>query len=106
MSSNAKLNYLVDVVIGVAFILSALSGLILFVFPSGYQGGRNPYYGRTVLFLTTHAWSELHTWGSLAMIVGVGGHLLLHWRWMVCMTGKLLKGVLPAQPKAEACPIE
>ena len=106
MSSKTKLNYIVDVVIGLAFILSALSGLILFLVPSGYQGGRNPYYGQTVLFLTTHAWKDLHTWGSMAMIAGVGAHLLLHWRWIVCITGRLLKGLLPAKPQAEACPVE
>lgn len=106
MSSTAKLNYLVDVVIGLAFIMSALSGLILFFVPSGYQGGRNPYYGQSVLFLTTHAWNELHTWSSLAMIAGVGGHLLLHWRWMICMTGRLLRGALPTKAKAEVCPVE
>jgi hypothetical protein len=31
---------------------------------------------------------------------------LLHWRWMVCMTGKLIKDVLPAKTEAKACPIE
>jgi hypothetical protein len=31
---------------------------------------------------------------------------LLHWRWMVCMTGKLFKDLLPAKGKAEVCPIE
>ena len=54
MSKKAKLNYAVDVVIGLAFILSALSGLVLFFAPSGYQGGRNLYYLQSVLFLSTH----------------------------------------------------
>ena len=31
MSEKAKLNYAVDVVIGLAFILSALSGMVLFL---------------------------------------------------------------------------
>ncbi len=108
--SNAKLNYLVDVVIGVAFILSALSGMVLFFAPSGYQGGQNPYYGQQVLLLTTHTWGTLHTWGSIAMVAGVGAHLVLHWNWMVCMTKKILtrkRSVAPApQREPAACPVE
>ena len=106
MSKKAKLNYAVDVVIGLAFILSALSGLVLFFAPSGYQGGRNPYYLQPVLFLNTHIWGVLHTWGSIAMISGVGAHLVLHWNWMVCMTKKLLTGHRSARSQAQVCPIE
>ena len=106
MSTKGKINYAIDLVIGFAFILSALSGLVLFVAPSGYQGGRNPYYLETVLFLSTHDWSTVHTWGSLAMIAGVGAHLVLHWNWMVCMTKKLLVRKPASRPGPVACPIE
>jgi len=41
MSNRAKLNCAIDVVIGLTLALSALSGLVLFFVPSGYQGGRN-----------------------------------------------------------------
>ena len=79
MSSKAKLNYWIDMTIAVFFVLSALSGLVLFFFPSGYQGGRNPYYGQTVLLLTTQQWDTVHIWGSIGMIAGVGeGHASLY----------------------------
>ena len=87
--SKSKVYYFVDLAIAVAFVISALSGLVLFFAPSGYQGGRNPYYGQTVLWLSTHDWSTLHTWGSMAMIAGVGAHLALHWPWMLTMTRRL-----------------
>ena len=106
MSKKAKLNYAVDVVIGLAFILSAVSGLVLFFAPSGYQGGRNPYYLQSVLFLSTHTWDILHTWSSIAMISGVGAHLVLHWDWMVCMTKILLTGPRTVRSETQACPIE
>ena len=106
MSNKAKLNYAIDVVIGMAFILSALSGLVLFFVPSGYQGGRNLYYGSSVLFLSTHTWDTLHTWGSMAMISGVGAHLVMHWHWIVCVTRKMLRGKKRTQVAAAACPIE
>jgi hypothetical protein len=51
----------------------------------GYQGGRNPYYGQAVLYLTREGWNDIHVWGSLAMIAGIVVHLVLHWRWIVWM---------------------
>jgi hypothetical protein len=104
--SKAKLNYLVDVVIGLAFVLSALSGIVLFFAPSGYQGGRNPFYQQDVLLLSTHTWDTLHTWGSMAMIAGVGAHLAMHWNWMVCMTRKALTAKRSLGKEPAACPIE
>lgn len=106
MSKKATLNYWIDVAIGISFILSALSGLVLFFAPSGYQGGRNPYYLQTVLLLSTHTWDTLHTWGSIVMIAGVGAHLVLHWEWMVCMTRRLFMGAKPKASEPVACPIE
>ena len=106
MSKKAKLNYTIDVVIGLAFVLSALSGLVLFFAPSGYQGGRNLYYQQPVLFLNTQTWDVLHIWGSIAMISGVGAHLVLHWEWMVCMTKKLLAGPKPVRTETATCPID
>ena len=103
MSSKAKLNYWIDMTIAVFFVLSALSGLVLFFFPSGYQGGRNPYYGQTVLLLTTQQWDTVHIWGSIGMIAGVGAHLVLHWTWMVCVTRRFLS---PSQKRqAKSCPL-
>jgi len=93
MKSKAQINYWIDIIIGIAFFLSIISGLVLLLAPSGgYQGGRNPVYGRTVLLFGHHTWSELHTWSSIAMAAGVLGHLILHWNWILCMTKKLIRG--------------
>ena len=92
MSTKAKLNYMIDVTIAFAFVLAAVSGLVLYFVPAGFQGGRNPYYGQTVLMLSTHAWDVVHTWSGIAMVAGVGAHLVLHWNWMVCMTRHILAG--------------
>ena len=99
--SKAKLYYLVDTFIVAAFILAALSGLILFFVPSGYQGGRNPYYGQAVLLLTTHTWTTVHTWSGIVMIAGIVIHVALHWNWIVHMTKKWFQAH-PAQPNNAA----
>jgi hypothetical protein len=96
--SKAKLNYWIDVVIGLAFVASALSGLVLLFAPSGYQGGRNPSYLQPVLLLSRHTWDDLHTWGSIALIAGVGAHLLLHVNWIVCVTRRMLQDAWAKRP--------
>lgn len=104
MSRKARINFVLDSLIAIAFILSALTGIILYLVPGGYQGGRNPYYGREILFLDHHQWSDLHTWGSFVMIAGVLVHILLHWRWIVCMIKKTLH-LREKQMPQRACPV-
>jgi len=105
MSDKVRLNYMLDMVIAVAFILSALSGLVFLGAGSGgYQGGRNPGFQTEIWGLSRSVWSDLHTWTSLVMIVGAVVHVLLHWNWIVCMTKRVLR---PArrQRSEDPCPI-
>ncbi|MCJ7618813.1 MAG: DUF4405 domain-containing protein [Anaerolineae bacterium] len=90
MFSKSKLNFAVDAMILLAFLAAAVSGIVLLTQPhGGYQGGRNPNFGQTVLFLSRDGWMDFHVWGSLAMIAGIVVHLALHWRWIVCMVKRL-----------------
>jgi cytochrome b subunit of formate dehydrogenase len=105
--SKTKLNYLLDAVIALAFILSALSGIVfLFAGSGGYQGGRNPGFQTEMLGISRSVWSDLHTWVSLVMIAGVAVHLLLHWDWIVCMTRRMVNEPRQAAQRREqeACP--
>ena len=117
MFSKAKLFFLVDALILVAFLASAISGLVLLTAAhggyqggsnpdfeqGGYQGGRNPDFergenqgggnadsGQTVLFLSRDNWNHIHVWGTLAMIGGIVVHLFLHWKWIAHMLKRLL----------------
>jgi hypothetical protein len=90
--NRAKLNYWLDAAIGVAFLLSAISGLV-FLLPVGLSSGSG------ILGLSYQAWDNLHTWSSLAMITGVLVHLVLHWRWIISMTRRMLsKPVRASRP--------
>jgi hypothetical protein len=102
--NKVKLNYALDVVIGLAFLLSAVTGIAFLLMGSGgYQGGRNPAFATAFLGLSRDVWSDLHTVGSLVMIAGVGAHLLFHWKWIVCVT----KQVWPKFPqrKESSCEV-
>lgn len=87
---KATANYWVDVSIGISFILSVVSGLV-FLLPVAP--------GARILGISYSLWSDLHTWSSVGMILGVAAHLVLHWRWILGMTKKM---VLPERTSPQA----
>ena len=80
--SKAKLNYWVDLIIGIGFFFSSLSGIV-FLLPGEPTSG--------IVGVSYKVWNDLHTVSSLLMIAGVGLHLLLHWRWIVNMTRRMVR---------------
>jgi hypothetical protein len=94
--NKSKLDYWVDVAIGVAGLGSAISGLLL-LWPADLTSG--------VLGISLRSWSTLHTWSSLLAVAGVGVHLALHWKWMIAMTRRMLPAMRQrpvAAPAAES----
>ncbi|UCC63980.1 MAG: DUF4405 domain-containing protein [Anaerolineae bacterium] len=93
MSMQTRKNWLIDAVVFTSGIVAALSGIYFLFLPSGgYQGGRNPAYGVTVLF-SRHTWDDLHTWGGILMIAAAAIHLIVHWRWVKMMARSMMKAL-------------
>lgn len=89
LSSRTRNNWILDAGLFVSGVIAILSGIYFLFIPSGgYQGGRNPWYGVTVLF-ERETWEWLHTWIGLAMIVIALAHLLIHWKWVAGMLKRL-----------------
>ena len=86
--SRGTLNYIVDIAIGAGFLVSMFSGIIFLFLPSGggFQGGRNIYFQDSIMGMSRWFLKDLHTCSSILMGIGVLGHLILHWNWIVCMT--------------------
>ena len=66
------------------------SSIYFLAFPAGYQGGRNPFYGVTVLF-NREGWDLIHLWTGLAMILVVFVHIGVHWKWIKTMAVRCVK---------------
>lgn len=84
-SRGAKINLVVDLLIGLSFLVTAVSGIYFLFLPTGYQGGRNPGWDPGLLFSRT-TWDLIHTWAAVVMILAALLHLLIHWRWIVNVT--------------------
>ena len=103
--NKAKLNYVLDAVIGVAFLLSGATGVAFLLMGSGgYQGGRSAGFATPLLGLSRGTWSDLHTLGSLVMIAGIVVHVALHWKWIVGMTKKMMPA-LPRRTQEQICKV-
>ena len=88
--NKTKINYFVDILILVAFLLTGLSGIVLLMIPGGR--GLSQY---VVLGIPRAGWAELHDWAGIGTMIGVFLHFVIHWKWLVYMTRKMLSGLWP-----------
>jgi len=108
---QARKKWLLDATVFLSGLVAALSGIyFLFVPSGGYQGGRNPMYGLTILSPLTaaqvsrHTWEDLHTWGGLLMIAAAVLHFAIHWRWVKVMSKRTVKALLSRETKLSKGP--
>ena len=91
--------WLLFAVVFLSGLVAALSGVyFLFVPSGGYQGGRNPMYGVTILF-SRHVWEDLHAWGGVLMIVVAVVHFAIHWRWVKVMSKRTVKALFSRETR-------
>jgi hypothetical protein len=94
LSTRTKMNWLLDANIFLTALIASLTGIYFLYLPiGGYQGGRNPTYGLTVVF-DRSTWDDLHTWFGVLMIIAGLIHLLYHWNWVRMMAKRLIGGLL------------
>jgi len=92
MSWQTRKNWLIDTAVFLGAVSAMFSGIYFLIFPDGYEGGRNPWYGAIVLF-ARQTWSDIHVWGGVLMILAVAVHFTLHWSWVKMMARRLQKAV-------------
>lgn len=96
MKNKGAMLFWTDVLNLVAFGgLLATGAILKWVVPHGGQGmggGRGRGMASAWLGLSRHEWGEGHFWISIACVVLVAIHLLLHTGWIVSATRKYLLG--------------
>lgn len=86
---KTRLNYWVDVALLIVFIVSAVTGLVVyFAFTSGQPG-----VGRNLTFMGTSKsdWQPWHAYSGIAMVILVLVHLILNFGFLTSMTRSLSK---------------
>lgn len=84
MNKN-KINYIVDLLMLLSFLVTSITGGILFFLPSGVKQGRFQEF----MGIEKQVFSSVHDRIGLLLIILVVVHFLLHWKWLVVMTKNL-----------------
>ncbi|HEC22250.1 MAG TPA: DUF4405 domain-containing protein [Chloroflexi bacterium] len=83
---------ILDSVIFILFVVVAVSGLILFLAPSGgYNGARGLSTPESLLSLRRQGLKTVHNWVGLALAGLVALHVILHLPWVTCQFKRLFK---------------
>ena len=88
ISARTFWNWLLDAAVLISGTVAALSGVYFLFLSSGYQGGRNPYYGIVILF-ERQTWSLIHMWSGVVMVTALLVHLVIHLGWIGMMARKI-----------------
>jgi hypothetical protein len=99
-----NLNLAVDILALILAVLVVVTGLVLeYMLPPGSGRLGTEGFGfapgamqRPILLLwglTRHEWGNIHFWTAIGLMGALSLHLVLHWRWIVCMVkGKHREG--------------
>jgi cytochrome b subunit of formate dehydrogenase len=82
--NKPKLNYTIDFLAFISFVVVSVSGLAI---KAGASRGRS----QEMLGIQKGAWNEIHDWSGTIFIILVVIHLILHWRWIACMTRNIFQ---------------
>jgi hypothetical protein len=94
MNPRGRWNLILNLVVALSFILTAASGIYFLFFST---------QGRTAgpqILLTSAAWDLLHTWAGTILIASAIVHFAIHWRWVVNVSGKLIRQAWTSGPAA------
>jgi preprotein translocase subunit SecY len=99
VSKQTRNNWLIDAALFIGALIASISGIYFLFLPSGgYQGGRNPFYGITILF-SRQSWDDLHTWFGALMIAAVAVHFAIHWDWVKGTARRMAKSLTGRSPR-------
>jgi len=80
MNQRTALNFSVDLLAFVGFVLLTATGLVeRYVLPPG-TGDFQAVWG-----MNRHQWGEIHFWIALFLMGVLAIHIVLHWKWIVCV---------------------
>ena len=112
--TRARLNLLIDAVIGIAFLVTAVTGVV-FLLPLSWQHALG-LGAAGMLGVSLRGWHWLHDWSGVVATTGVLLHFALHYRWVAHTTRRWLSepqreraarerepmGTAPAAPSCQA----
>lgn len=85
--TKPKLNYLIDFISALVFMILSFSAIILFFSEKRIRGGGN----KLILGILRKNWVSIHDIFGLVFIGLIIIHLILHWKWIKSVTLSFFK---------------
>jgi hypothetical protein len=98
MNAHGRWNLILNIVVGLSFLFSALSGMY-FLFVPGGHGATDP-----MILFTRTTWDLIHTWAGILLIIAAATHFAIHWKWATKVTGSMLAAVSGFRPVPRSTP--
>lgn len=87
LNKHGRFNVFVDAMIALGFFISAITGLIFFLF-----AGENSLFTPSVRMITNSNTLDLiHTWSGILMIAAAVVHFAIHWQWIVKIARRMFQ---------------
>ena len=82
--NKAKINYVVDAGLVISLIISFVTGILKWL-------GLRQFFKPAYKIMSSHSLKVIHTWSGLILGLLVLIHIILHWKWITCMTKSVFK---------------
>jgi hypothetical protein len=92
MTKGAWMNLAINAVLGLGFLLTAVSGIYFLFTPSGNHGQETT---RTLFLFGRTTWDLIHTWAAVGMMIAAALHFVIHWRWITNVTSRFFQAQKP-----------
>jgi hypothetical protein len=99
MNSHGRWNLILNAVVGISFVLTAISGAYFLFFP----GGR--WAADPMLLFPRTTWNLIHTWAGVTLISAAIIHFAIHWKWVTKVTRKIVGMIIPLRPEQQPVPV-
>ncbi|MFA5777026.1 MAG: DUF4405 domain-containing protein [Parcubacteria group bacterium] len=87
--NKIKIKYAIDFITLVSFVITAITGAIIFLFLPPGEGNRGIH--NDFLGWGRHDWGAVHDWAGIIMVVFALIHVAMYWKMFVCMTKNFFK---------------
>ncbi len=110
---RTTVNFIVDLISFISLLGLVITGFIIkYILPpgsggghgGGFRGGRGPSENVKALWsMTRHEWGDIHFYLSVAFVVLMLVHLILHWTWIKCYFKSMFGLQQTSQQETKTC---
>jgi preprotein translocase subunit SecY len=99
MNPRGRWNLILNAVVGIGFVLTAISGTYFLFFP----GGR--WVADPMILFARTTWDLIHTWAGVTLISAAVIHFAIHWKWVIKVTRKMIEMMIPSRSIQQPIPV-